>query len=536
MKAMNLKLLTPDKVSFDPIKPLILRGPPSETTSTVFTGNIVLSLNKPTKINSISVTFKSIATTYWPEGIGMRGTRLFHEVILSEERLTVVECKKNEYLKLPPGVHRFSFTFLIPNSVVETIDDVYGKVRHTVEAKVHGSGLPMLGIWHVSKPVLVLRAYMSDSLLVNNSFQDLSRTYEKHLDPVDVQVVVERAAFSSGDLFFLKLTLQPQQKKVRLEHMELTVTESRRYHVPELRANRTDSENFTLQYLTSSRLDNGLDVSHQEQQDELKSVFIKNGNGLDLIDTAAYRITFATPTCKANIHHTTHYKSILFRHHLDIKMIISYIDDGSTLMYNTTQTLTSDQQLYQALASSSIPTPFQHNPTPPSSTNTTPSITPAVTPSSSTRVSSATSPPSSRPTSTLISSNSHRFKWRKKEDQMRKEEMIRLETSVHVFDCRLKEDYGRLPSYSELNALSPYPEEKKAGPSDQLDEDFMLQRIHDSHYDDDSMLKPYLCACYFKFRRQMDVASQAQSMVAPDSFYALDKVPSMPPPDYAETI
>lgn len=65
---MHLGLLTQERLSFDPIKPLILRGPPSESSSSVFTGTVVLSLSKPTKISSITVTFKSTATTYWPEG------------------------------------------------------------------------------------------------------------------------------------------------------------------------------------------------------------------------------------------------------------------------------------------------------------------------------------------------------------------------------------------------------------------------------------------------------------------------------------
>jgi hypothetical protein len=68
---MHLGLLTQERLSFDPIKPLILRGPPTESASTVFTGNVVLSLAKPTKITSITVTFKSTATTYWPEGMSI---------------------------------------------------------------------------------------------------------------------------------------------------------------------------------------------------------------------------------------------------------------------------------------------------------------------------------------------------------------------------------------------------------------------------------------------------------------------------------
>lgn len=65
---MNLIRITQPHVSFDPLKPVILRGPPDEDAHTVFSGNVVLSLPRPTKISSVSVTLKSTATTYWPEG------------------------------------------------------------------------------------------------------------------------------------------------------------------------------------------------------------------------------------------------------------------------------------------------------------------------------------------------------------------------------------------------------------------------------------------------------------------------------------
>lgn len=66
---MHLGLLSQERLSFDPIKPLILRGPPTEDASSVFSGSVILSLAKATRITSITVTFKSTATTYWPEGI-----------------------------------------------------------------------------------------------------------------------------------------------------------------------------------------------------------------------------------------------------------------------------------------------------------------------------------------------------------------------------------------------------------------------------------------------------------------------------------
>jgi hypothetical protein len=66
---MQLGLLSHGQLTFDPFKPIILRGLPTEDASTLFAGNLVLNLTKPTKISNVSVTLKSHAVTYWPEGI-----------------------------------------------------------------------------------------------------------------------------------------------------------------------------------------------------------------------------------------------------------------------------------------------------------------------------------------------------------------------------------------------------------------------------------------------------------------------------------
>ncbi|KAI8071108.1 uncharacterized protein B0P05DRAFT_598236 [Gilbertella persicaria] len=557
---MHLGLLTQERLSFDPIKPLILRGPPSEDSSTVFTGNIVLSLSKSTKVTSITVTFKSTATTYWPEGIGARGTRLTYEKTLSDESVVILESKKNEYIKLSAGIHRFPFAFIVPNSIVETIEDVYGRVKHTVDAHVIGPGIQLLNNWHVSKPVLVLRTYMSDSLLTNNSLQDLSRTYEKHLPIVDVQLVVERAAFSSGDLFFLKLIMQPQRKKVRLDHMELIVTENRRYHVAEVHANRTDTEQFQLPYLASVRLAESGEILNEI--DSLKSVFTKNGRGVDLTDTIAYRITFATPTCMRNIHHTTYYKDILFKHHLSISMAISYVDDDDPTLFrpelnsNHSSSSSLGEEGFMVMPSSSI----EHHANeamsavapPPAAfamsfTNTNTHIRQPVINVNTSNPPSVFYPPPPIPSSQHPTQPTWLSKLRKPVNAkeggrhvIRKRETIRLETPIGVFDCRLKEDYGRLPSYSELNvtARPTHNDDKNKIQPDMVEQDLMLQCMPDSNQQKPfKEPQPQLCPCYFKFRRQMEMASQAQLLSTnSNTNTTLERIPSIPPPDYVETI
>lgn len=455
---------------------------------------------------------------------------------------------------------------------METIEDVYGRVRHTVDARVVGPGIQILNNWHISKPVLVLRAYMSDSLLTNNSLQDLSRTYEKRLPAAVVQLVVERAAFSSGDLFYLRLILEPQRKRVRLEHMELTITENRRYHVSEVRANRTDSEQFQLPFLDSVKLVEGGGSEAEGTKGDLRPVFTKGGKGVDLLDTIAYRITFATPTCMKNIHHSTYYKDILFRHHLNINMTISFVDDtvaqheliqnrppfssnnSSTSSFGTNDGITTpantlnhptessiEEQATRAMSALALPPPaafsLSHHHTPIRQNARTPTTH---------RVNVN---PNYQSTNT---SQQHQSTWLSKLRKpvnakeggatvLRKRETIRLETPVTIFDCRLKEDYGRLPSYSELNVTAhpTHGDDKNKMLPDMLEQDLMLQCMPDSDEQmPSSEPQPQLCPCYFKFRRQMEMASQAQLLTANSGVNSpalLERIPSIPPPDYVES-
>jgi hypothetical protein len=479
--------------------------------------------------------------------------------------------------------------------MVETIEDVYGKVRHTVDARVTGYGIQLLNNWHISKPVLVLRTYMSDSLLTNNSLQDLSRTYEKHLPAAHIQLIVERAAFSSGELFYIKFIVEPQRKRVRLEHVELVVTETRRYHVSEMRANRKDSEQFVLPFMVSHKIEDGSD-----QVADLRSVFAppkKNGTkGIELIDTLAHRITFGTPSCMRSIHHTTHYKDILFKHHLSINITLSFLDDTPTTNQCDSNSNNSSSDDVSILARP----PFIHsncnssfNNSAASSANSSATSIETLSDIEQLAIDTAASiqppPPSLQPgnngaqvrpslvslnnfnptpgnlplfgssTSNVRSQSNNNAVWLPKLRKpvskgisagKRRHETIHLETPVTVFDCRLKEDYGRLPSYSELNVTARpiHGDDKSKMLPDMLEQDLMLQCIPDSDHHNLSKSnvptsdpQPQLCPCYFKFRRQMEMASQAQLLSANsdngnECTAVIEKIPSIPPPDYVESI
>ncbi|KAI8081460.1 uncharacterized protein BX664DRAFT_194304 [Halteromyces radiatus] len=426
-------LLSNDRLSFGPFKPIVLRGSPEEDASTVFTSHVTLTLAKPEKLSSIIVTLRSISLVYFPEGIGARASRTTFEKTLNKQSLTLLEQKTEFSI----GEHRFPFTFIVPNSLVDTIEDEFGRVRHVVEVTVNRKNKKsILNQWKLSKPVLVLRTFLSNSLLLNHTVQDLSQTFDRHLTAADVTIMVDVAVFSPGDLFTLLFTIQPHQKHVRLEHIEATVTESRRYAVSELKAWRTTSDTFLLRYLDATSLtdlpsstSSSYSSTSSSSNTDLAMIFDRQGSGLDLMDTFSYRVTFATPTCKSNIHHTTHYDDISFRHRLDIRLTVSYLEE-------------SGERVHIDLNS---PTVSSSSPTTTSST-----------------ITSSGAIVSSSPTSSAQAWQNVLLKLRKgrpgkyDEDQHgRQYEKVVVSTPIHVFDCRLKEDYGSLPSYFETGLVKP---------------------------------------------------------------------------------
>ncbi|KAI9299713.1 hypothetical protein BJ944DRAFT_44749, partial [Cunninghamella echinulata] len=441
-------------------------------------------------------------------------------------------------------IHRFPFTFIIPNSYIDTIDDEFAKVRHIVEAVVTRTGKTILNQYRISKPVLILRTYMCNSLLVNNSIQDLSQTFEKHFTTGDIEIMVEAAAFSSGDIFYLNIIVQPQRKHGRLEYIGCHVTESRRYSVSEMGAWRTDSETFPLYFAHATPLSTFMGSSSSStaspstfSAEDMDQIFDKQKPGVELTDVFAYRVGFATPTCKENFHHTSYYNEILFRHRLHIHITLSYSDEEK--QHNTTTTLINDNN------------------------NTSDYFTEGSSSSSNTTT------PSSPSWQTVLSklrkgklNNGKNNSNNNEEEEGRIYEKMDVETPMTIFDCRLKEDYGHLPSYFETGTVKPSftttmpmdllstakEKELQANSNNNDGEDQQQQLDYHKKKKKEEDKKPsskskskssipyaYLCECYYEFCQLMEINTKNNhetTIISDDA--SLQKIPSIPPPDYID--
>ncbi|KAG0177263.1 hypothetical protein DFQ29_005040, partial [Apophysomyces sp. BC1021] len=411
-------------------------------------------------------------------------------------------------------------------SSVETIEDMYGKVEHVAEARVVSPGFLMLNNMQIRKKFLVLRTYMSNALLTNNSVQDLSRTFEKHIPAADIKLIVEQAAFSSGDLFYLRLVVQPQQKQTRLEHMEVVVTETRKYCVKGLQgAYSLETNDHVMPFLASARLEDVDGSETTNESDELKPVFEKGGNAIEFLDTMAYRIKLATPTCVRKLHHTTHFKEILIRHHLSIQLKLSYPTKPpsrpSTAPVSRNNSSSSIPTISDSFATITVPS----SPTTSTSSANTESVT---------LVPSASGSNYAGGWHTVFSKIRRARGDRDPCEKDRKQEFIKLEVPVGVFDCRLKEDFGRLPSYYELASQS---DSLPSAACEILDRKQMPRTSPKSvHVDMPANFDPhvFLCPCYYAFRQEMQLAAEAEVLSHTGHDSLLQRIPSKPPPDYVD--
>lgn len=373
-----------------------------------------------------------------------------------------------------------------------------------VEAEVQRPGM-MTSSWHISKPVMVLRTYMSNSLLINNSLNNLSRTFEKNMVYGDIEVLIEAAAFSSGDLFYIRTIIEPQLKHTRLEHMEVNVIESRKYCIPEMRAWRTDSTSFPLQFAGSVRLAEFGEVDTTTEQ--LMPIFDKNQNGIELEHDFAHRLAFYAPTCQQNIRHTTYLKEIQFRHHVEISLTLSYLDIQG-----------NRQHLSRRNSFESVPESISGNLTPPPAAYFNHNSRGGIS-NNNQRMTTMENHVTWQ--NVLLGLN----KSNTKAEEFKTKDTIKFESTITVFDCRLKEDYGRLPSYFELGVKPTTI--LKGKKNDKIKITKMKQPKKKP--------SPYLCSCYYTFCKEMELASQALYSIKDDSTIMplLDRIPSIPPPDYS---
>ncbi|KAI8370839.1 hypothetical protein EDC96DRAFT_94794 [Choanephora cucurbitarum] len=307
---------------------VILRGGSQEKITHVLQGEVNLVLTKPMLASQVVIQFVGKSHILWPEGIGPRGTKIYHEKIIHEQNLLLqsfVQSPKQEGI-LTAGIHRWPFEFLLSNQLVETIEDELGKVFYYVTATVHRVGVGMTKL-RSRRDILLLRTpNWSDNALTANSLPSTSITSERRMEACDAMICIEKSMVSSGTQFPIILSITPNMKNVFIESISFILQEKRVYKVPEYQARRVEMNNFKVPLFDLQNLvdPNLLDTATPSLslKDMRRILGVKNAH-ISLNDGPfQYRLVFDLPNC-VHLNHSSTFSEIHISHTLQLHIAFS---------------------------------------------------------------------------------------------------------------------------------------------------------------------------------------------------------------------
>jgi hypothetical protein len=315
---------------------VLLRGPPTDSTTQVLRGEVHLLLSKPMTAVQTIVKLVGKSTMHWPEGLGPRGSKVYHEKTILEQNI-ILDARPDDDQILPAGLHQWPFEFLIPNRIVETIEDDMATVQYFVEATIQRPSMSLINL-RCHRNLLLLRTLSwSDDALTSNALPVTSIVAERKTEVCDATIYIEKSIASSGTQFPISIVLTTQMKHVHLEAINVILTEKRIYQVPEYNAQRAELHDFKLQLASVTNMTDVeqmhqamLPVSELSLQEIRKAISTKNAHIPLGAAPFQYRFLFTLPNC-LTLNHTTYFKEMNFLHRLkiDIELSVPSTQDGT---------------------------------------------------------------------------------------------------------------------------------------------------------------------------------------------------------------
>ncbi|KAI8888119.1 hypothetical protein K501DRAFT_174159 [Backusella circina FSU 941] len=308
---------------------VLLRGPPTDPTTQVLRGEVHLLLSKPMTAQQTIVKLVGKSKMSWPEGLGSRGAKVYHEKVILEQSI-LLDTRMVDQPTLPAGLNRWPFEFLIPNKVVETIEDDLATVQYYITVTVQRSGLGTMNL-KTRRNILLLRTLSgSEQTMASNSLPTTSIVVERKTNFCDTTIYIEKSIASSGTQFPISIILTAQRKHVHLEAINVMLIEKRVYQVPEYNVRRAELHDFKLQLVSINNMADTeqmkeamVPVSSDIPLEQIRRV-ITTKNAHVPLGTVPFqhKFVFTLPNC-LTLNHTTWYKEMNFLHHLKLDIEIS---------------------------------------------------------------------------------------------------------------------------------------------------------------------------------------------------------------------
>ncbi|ORZ14746.1 hypothetical protein BCR42DRAFT_417587 [Absidia repens] len=316
------------QLSIELAEPVVIIGPETDAATGVVRGEVELVLSKPILASSVVVKLVGKSHMLWPEGLGPRGSKLYHEKTIHEQNIILHSLPEDTDRTLPAGLHRWPFEFLLSNRLVETIEDELAKVYYYVSGTVHRVGMGTVNL-RCRRQILLLRALSwSDQALATHSLANPSILVERKLPQCDATIFIEKSMASSGTQFPITVVLAPHRKHVHLESLSVLLTEKRVYQLPEFDARRGELHDYKLPFHSAHNIaDTSMSAFAPPNDVNLinlrRSLTTKNAHIPLTATPFQYRFVFTLPNC-VHLNHTTTYNEMHFAHFLKINIEISF--------------------------------------------------------------------------------------------------------------------------------------------------------------------------------------------------------------------
>ncbi|KAI7871040.1 hypothetical protein BDF14DRAFT_1767833 [Spinellus fusiger] len=306
------------QISIELTEPVvILRGDVNTGAPSILRGEVELVLSKPMQVTTVSIDFFGESWMLWPQNIGPKIMKNIHEQIIHEQNLVLMNT--NETQLLVPGLHHWPFEFLIPSSLIETIEDERAKTQYYLQCSIQKHDTVKL---RCRRNILILRTFSwVDTALDSYAFSPLSVTSDRQTDLCDISLCVEKAMASSGTPFPISLLVTPHSKHVYLESMSVILTEKRAYRLPEFRASRREENNMKMKLASAVNMTDFLDPDDVTLRQLKRAITTLNAH-IPIGNMFHHKLLFDLPSC-VNLNHSTNFNDISIKHHLTINMEFS---------------------------------------------------------------------------------------------------------------------------------------------------------------------------------------------------------------------
>lgn len=281
-------------------------------------------------------------------GLGPRNSKPYHEKTIHEQNIILHSLPEEVDRTLPAGLHRWPFEFLLPNRLVETIEDELAKVYYYVSSTVHRIGMGTVNI-RCRRRILLLRALSwSDQALTTHSLANPSIVVERRLPQCDATIFIEKSMASSGTQFPITVVLSPHQKHVHLESLSVLLTEKRVYQLPEFNVHRGELHDYKLPFhsarnMADASMSSFAPMNDIDMTNLRRSLTTKNAHIPLTATPFQYRFVFTLPNC-VHLNHTSTYREMHFTHFLKINIELSYPKNDDDHDDTCTPSTTTEEQ------------------------------------------------------------------------------------------------------------------------------------------------------------------------------------------------